>query len=177
MARERAYGSAPELATLLAELGDQAEAVSEELRRVAHGIAPPLLAPHGLAEALVAEARFCGVPVQVLAERVGSSSADVQSAVYLCCLEAIQNAAKHAGRAVQVTLRLWREGDALAFSVEDDGRGFEPSGAAGSGLAGMRDRIASQGGRLEVSSTLGQGTTVTGAVPWFRRTEKGAFSV
>ncbi len=62
VAQERAEASAPDVATLLSELGDQAEAVGEELRRIARGIYPPLLATCGLAEALTAEARLSGVP-------------------------------------------------------------------------------------------------------------------
>jgi signal transduction histidine kinase len=88
----------------------------------------------------------------------------------------MQNAAKHAGRHVRVTVRLSRDEDELAFSVEDDGCGFEPASAKGSGLVGMEDRIASLGGRLEVSSTRGHGTTVAGAVPWLPRTGDTALS-
>jgi signal transduction histidine kinase len=179
VAQEEAEESAPDVATLLSELGDQAEAVGEELRRIARGIYPALLATNGLAEAFTAEAftaeaRLSGVAVQVLASRVGSSTPEVELAVYLCCLEAIQNAAKHAGRDARVTVRLSREEDELSFSVEDDGCGFEPASAKGSGLAGMEDRIVPLGGRLEVSSTLGYGTTVAGAVPWLPRTENSA---
>jgi signal transduction histidine kinase len=150
--------------------------VGEELRRIARGIYPALLATYGLAEALTAEARLSGVAVQVLASRVGSSTPEVELAVYLCCLEAIQNAAKHAGRDARVTVRLSCDEDQLTFSVEDDGCGFEPASAEGSGLAGMEDRIVPLGGRLEVSSTLGCGTTVAGAVPWLPRTDHTALS-
>jgi signal transduction histidine kinase len=170
LARERAEESAPAVATLLAELGDQAEAVGEELRRIACGVYPPRLATHGLADALTAEARFCGVAVRVVAGRLGFSAPGVELAVYQCCLEAIQNAAKHAGRDVRVTVRLGRDGDDLTFSVQDDGRGFAPAATEGSGLAGMRDRIALLGGRLEVSSSAGRGTTVAAVVPWPAKT-------
>jgi signal transduction histidine kinase len=164
VAQEQA--EAPGVATLLSELGDQAEAVGEELRRIARGIYPSLLTTFGLAEALTAEARVSGVAVQILASRVGSSTPEVELAVYLCCLEAMQNAAKHAGRDARVIVRLSRDEDELTFSVEDDGCGFEPASAKGSGLAGMEDRIVPLGGRLEISSTPGHGTTVAGAVPW-----------
>jgi signal transduction histidine kinase len=170
LVRERAEESAPDVARLLAELGNQAEAVGEELRDIAHGIYPPLLATHGLADALIAEARLSGVAVRIVAGPIGSSTRPAELAVYLCCMEAIQNAAKHAGRDVQVTVRLSRDEDELAFSVEDDGRGFEPTIAEGSGLTGMRDRIAALGGRLEISSFPGRGTAVLGAVPWCPRT-------
>jgi signal transduction histidine kinase len=174
IAQEQA--EAPDVARLLAELGDQAEAVGEELRRIARGIYPALLATYGLAEALTAEARHSGVAVEILASRVGSSTPEVELAVYLCCLEAMQNAAKHAGRDARVTVRLSGDEDELTFSVEDDGCGFEPASAEGSGLAGMEDRIAPLGGRLQVSSTPGDGTIVTGAVPWPARTENAALS-
>jgi hypothetical protein len=107
---------------------------------------------------------------------IGSSTPEVELAVYLCCLEAMQNAAKHAGRDARVTVRLSRDEDELTFSVEDDGCGFEPASAEGSGRAGPEDRIVPLGGRLEVSSTRGHGKTVAGAVPWLRRTRNTALS-
>jgi signal transduction histidine kinase len=73
-------------------------------------------------------------------------------------------------------VRLRSDQDELTFSVEDDGCGFEPTSAQGSGLAGMEDRIVPLGGRLEVSSALGHGTTVAGAIPWLPRTEDTALS-
>ena len=109
-------------------------------QQIAHGVSPPLLATGGLVDALTAAARLGGVAVRILAGRVGFSAPEVELAVYLCCLEAIQNAAKHAGRGVKVTVRLRREGDELAFGIEDDSRGFDPTAADGSGLTGMRDR-------------------------------------
>ena len=91
----------------------------------------------------------------------------VERAVYLCCLESIQNAAKHAGSGATVTVRLSREADELRFSVEDDGCGFDPQIATpGAGLAGLRDRVETVGGRVEVDTEPGRGTTVAGAVPW-----------
>ena len=95
----------------------------------------------------------------------GSAAPELEAAVYFCCLEALQNAAKHASRcsAVRVTLDL-RE--ALRFEVRDDGPGFAPSAnGAGHGLVNMRDRIEAVGGRLDVSTAPGRGTRVTGIVP------------
>ena len=103
---------------------------------------------------------------------VGFSTPAVELAVYLCCLEAMQNAAKHAGRDVDVTIRLIHDEDELQFSVEDDGRGFDPTATECSGLATMRERIAAMGGRLTVSSVRGHGTTVSGAVTWPPRTHE-----
>jgi signal transduction histidine kinase len=82
-------------------------------------------------------------------------------------LEAIQNAAKHAGRNVRVTVRLRQDAGELLLTVDDDGCGFDPTaGTDGTGLTGMRDRIAAVGGCVEVASASGQGTTVAGSVPW-----------
>jgi signal transduction histidine kinase len=76
--------------------------------------------------------------------------------VYLCCLESIQNAAKHAGSRASVTVVLRREGDELAFSVHDTGRGFDPTVTApGAGHTGVRDRIETIGGRVEITAAPG----------------------
>jgi signal transduction histidine kinase len=105
--------------------------------------------------------------VQIAAGDVGLSAPDVETAVYLCCLESIQNAAKHAGRGARVSVRLRREGDALAFSVHDTGRGFDPRVTTrGTGLTCIRDRIETVRGQVEIVAAPGRGTTVAGAVPW-----------
>jgi signal transduction histidine kinase len=89
----------------------------------------------------------------------------VEAAVYFCCLEALQNAAKHASGAA-VTVRLSCDVDGLCFSVSDAGRGFDRATAtAGSGLHNMADRLAALGGTLVVDAAVGRGTTVTGRVP------------
>jgi signal transduction histidine kinase len=177
LAEEQAEASAPNVARLLAELGDETNAVSDELRHISRGIYPAVLATHGLAEALIAEARHSAVAVRIDAGSIESSTPAVELAVYLCCLEAMQNAAKHGGRDVHVTVCLRREGNSLAFSVKDDGCGFLTATAEGSGLVGMRDRIARLAGRLTVSSVLGQGTVVAGSVLWPPKTnDSGAAS-
>lgn len=171
LAHERTEQTAPELAAALAGLIEEAEALGEELRRIAHGISPPLLATRGLGAALRAEGRLSGIAVQVAAGDIGLSEPDVETAVYLCCLESIQNAAKHAGRDASVTVRLRREANELAFSVHDTGLGFDPRATApGAGLTGVRDRIDTVGGRVEIVAAPGRGTTVAGVVPWPART-------
>jgi signal transduction histidine kinase len=89
----------------------------------------------------------------------------VEAAIYFCCLEALQNAAKHAaGR--QATVRFRLDGSRLAFEVADEGAGFDATAAAGgTGLQGMADRLEAIGGRLEVRSAPGAGTIVAGSVP------------
>jgi signal transduction histidine kinase len=167
LVQDRTERNAPEVAATLAGLMEDAEAVGEELRRIAHGISPPLLATGGLVDALRAEIAHAGIAVQIAADDIGLSEPDVETAVYLCCLESIQNAAKHAGHGASVTVRLRREGNELAFSVHDTGRGFDPRVTArAAGLTGLKDRIDTVGGRVEIVAAPGRGTTVGGAVPW-----------
>jgi signal transduction histidine kinase len=94
-------------------------------------------------------------------------SEDRETAIYYCCLEALQNVAKHGGDGAAASLRLWRDRKAVRFSVSDDGVGFAPRrrpAAKGAGLTNMTDRIGAVGGMLAVKSTPGEGTTVAGAV-------------
>jgi signal transduction histidine kinase len=155
---------------------DAADAL-ENLRDLARGIYPPLLADQGLAAALAAQARKSAVPVTVEADGLGRYPQEAEAAVYFCALEALQNVAKYAD-ASQATVRLagpvktdGRTGSAgpagvLEFSVTDDGAGFDPgSSGYGTGLQGMADRLAALGGGLRVRSQPGEGTTVTGQLP------------
>ncbi|MEX2420500.1 MAG: sensor histidine kinase, partial [Actinomycetota bacterium] len=137
----------------------------EDLRDLARGIYPPLLADKGLPTALEAQARKVPVPTGVEAEGVGRYPREVESAVYFCTLEALNNVTKYAdANAAQV--RLSQENGRLTFSVTDDGRGFDPSAAGhGTGLQGMADRLDALGGELQIESAPGLGTTVTGTVP------------
>jgi signal transduction histidine kinase len=106
--------------------------------------------------------------VAISDESVGRFSTAVEGAVYFTCLEALQNVAKHAGEGAAVSVRLWREEGSLRFEVADDGCGFRPGEQSESkGLVNMRDRITALGGTLQVRSTTGAGTVVSGAVPVF----------
>jgi signal transduction histidine kinase len=154
----------PELQALLDEAGDDTAAAVEELRRLARGIYPPVLRERGVAEALRAFALTAPVSVRVSGEALGSDAA--QAAVYFAALEAIQNAIKHGGQGVQVDVQLERSNGRLAFTVTDDGSGFEASSPTGGvGLTSMDDRVSALGGELAVSSSPGRGTTVRGWVP------------
>jgi signal transduction histidine kinase len=167
LARERSATGSPELAATFDRLLEDAVAVGDELRRIGRGISPPLLATLGLAAALTAEATHSAIAVHVSAEDVGLSEPEVELAVYLCCLELMQNAAKHGGPGTTVTVRLGRDANELTFSVHDNGRGFDARTSGwGPGLIGIRDRIHSVGGRLEIVSEPSVGTTGSGAVPW-----------
>jgi len=167
VARERSAQTSPELAATLERLLDDAMAVGDELRRIGQGISPPLLATLGLAAALTAEATHSAISVQVSADDVGFSEPEVELAVYLSCLELMQNAAKHAGPGATVTVALRLDADDLTFTVHDDGRGYEQEATAwGAGLTGIQDRINSVAGRIEIVAQPGAGTTATGRVPW-----------
>ena len=158
---------APEVAATFEGLIGEAGAVGDELRRIGQGISPPLLAARGLTAALRAEAAHSSIPVRITAAGVGLGEPDIEIAVYFCCLELIQNAAKHAGPGASVTVRLAREADKLAFSVHDTGRGFDHRATTrGAGLTGIQDRIDTVGGHIEISGGPGRGTTATGVVPW-----------
>jgi signal transduction histidine kinase len=149
---------------MLAEIGVELDEALEELRTLAQGVYPPLLAVHGLGEALKSAARRSSVPISVEVRRTERYPAELETAVYFCCREALQNVAKHAGREAVARLRLWEDGALLRFEVSDSGVGF--SGAAGgSGILNMHDRVEAVGGSLEVRSRPGIGTIVEGSLP------------
>jgi signal transduction histidine kinase len=150
---------------MLAELHSETGQALEDLRDLARGIYPPLLADEGLAAALESQARKSPVAVTVDADGVGRHHQETEAAVYFSCLEALQNVAKYA-EASRVVVRLTQDDGTLTFEVIDDGRGFDPSAAwRGSGLQGIADRLAALGGKLTIRSAAGQGTTIGGAVP------------
>jgi signal transduction histidine kinase len=165
LARQMVADSPDEAAGLLTQTEQAAQDALEELRDLARGIYPPLLADLGLPAALEAQANKAPLPVTVQAPGVGRYAQDVEAAVYFCVLEALQNVAKYA-HASAACITLGHDGHCLAFAVNDDGGGFDQSAApAGSGVQGMADRLAALGGTLRVSSAPGHGTEVTGRVP------------
>ena len=150
------------------ELKAQLSAALDDLRALARGIYPPLLAESGLVVALRSQVARSPVPVDLEADQVGRYPQDAESTVYFCALEALQNVAKHA-RASRAVIRLAGNGDGLMFSISDDGAGLPAGGPRlGSGLQGMADRLAAHGGTLDVSSRPGQGTTISGWLPAVR---------
>jgi signal transduction histidine kinase len=156
---------------LLAQIGDDTQTTLEDLRDLARGIYPPLLADRGLPAALEAQARKVDVPVRVRADGVGRFDQEVEAAVYFSCLEALQNVAKYA-EASSVAIVLARTDGALTFSVTDDGRGFDPSAVStGTGLRGIADRLRALDGGLEIESAPGRGTTIAGRIPATERAE------
>jgi signal transduction histidine kinase len=150
---------------IFGELKADAAGALENLRDLARGIYPPLLADLGLAAALAGQASKAPVPVTVEADGIGRFGQDTEAAVYFCCLEALQNTAKYA-RATQARICLQAQDGTLRFTVSDDGAGYDTSHTPlGSGQRNMADRLAALGGRLEVRSAPGQGTTITGYLP------------
>jgi len=147
---------------LLAELRQDAASAVEDLRDLARGIYPPLLAGEGLAAALRAQAAKSPVPTSVEADGIARYPQDVEAAVYFCVLEALQNVAKYAG-ASSARVRLAASGDELRFEVADNGAGFDSRAKAyGTGLQGMADRLSAHDGTLDVRASPGAGTVVTG---------------
>jgi signal transduction histidine kinase len=151
---------------LLAEANSEINDAARDLRDLAHGIYPPLLAESGLPTALAAAARRSTMPTTVDADTLGRYPAEVEATVYFCCLEAIQNASKHAGEGATLTLRLREDAGMLTFDVVDDGKGFDAQDRGlGAGFVNMADRLGALGGSLRVESAPQRGTTVSGAVP------------
>jgi signal transduction histidine kinase len=150
---------------MLTEIRGEIDAALDTLRSLSLGIYPPLLEDQGLAAALAAQYVRGDLPVRLDADGLGRYPIDIEAAVYFSALEALQNAAKYA-RAARIVITLREEAGALAFTVADDGVGFEPAaGTSGTGLDGIRDRLAVLGGDATVESRPGGGTTVAGRVP------------
>jgi signal transduction histidine kinase len=150
---------------LLGGIRGAAQEALDDLRDLARGIYPPLLADKGLPAAIEAQARKSVVPVVVDTDGVGRYPQEAEAAAYFCILEALQNAAKYAG-ASRVLVGLRAEDGVLRFTVEDDGPGFDPQATPrGSGLQNMTDRVEALGGSLQVRSAPGEGTTVIGLIP------------
>jgi signal transduction histidine kinase len=165
LARRLAEGEPHRTAEMLEQIEREITTALEDLRDLARGIYPPLLADEGLPAALEAQARRSPVPVEIDPDSVGRYPREVESAVYFSALEALNNVAKYS-RATRARIRLQVDGGELRFEVSDDGVGFDTAATrSGTGLQGMADRLDAIDGRLEIRSAPGRGTTVTGAVP------------
>ena len=152
-------------AEMLDALGEAVKDTIQELRDLAHGIYPPLLMDAGLTEALRAAANRSPLGVSVAADGIGRYPTELEAAVYFCCLEAMQNAAKHAPDST-VAIDLAETDGVLRFSVKDDGPGFDVTAAtAGHGYVNMNDRLGAIGGTVEWRSARGEGAEIFGTVP------------
>jgi signal transduction histidine kinase len=165
LARQMVQNSPEEAASLLAQTEHAAADALDELRDLARGIYPPLLADLGLAAALEAQAQKAALPVTIEARGTGRYSQEIEAALYFSILEALQNTAKYA-QASAARVTLCRDGQFLVFTVDDDGTGFDQAKTSmGTGMQGMADRMAALGGSLQITSAPGRGTQVTGRVP------------
>ena len=156
---------APKARELVGQLQEETHSALEDLRDLARGIYPPLLADKGLPAALQAQARKSGLTIEVRADGIGRYPQDIEAAVYFSCLEAMQNIAKYAD-ASSVSVLLSESDHSLRFTVTDDGRGFDLGvTTGGSGLQGIADRLGALDGDVAVTSAPGRGTTIDGQLP------------
>jgi len=166
LARQLADTDPAAVKALLEEIGADVREALDGVRELAQGVYPPLLLDRGLVEALKGAARRVAIPVRIETTVLERYQPDVESTVYFCCVDAVENAARHAGAGARATLRVWEENDTLRFEVEDDGAGFDQSvERPGTGLTGMSDRLGAVDGRLTISSQPGGGTRVGGTIP------------
>jgi signal transduction histidine kinase len=152
----------PEIAELVRQARLDAAGAIAELRDLARGIAPPVLADRGLAAAVDALASRSPIPVAVDAHIDRRAAPVVETAAYFVAAESLTNVAKHAGGAA-ARVSLWHTRGELFVEVVDDG----PGGADpdGSGLTGLRRRVEALDGTLSVTSAAGQGTTIRARLP------------
>ena len=149
----------------LSRLGDEVDRALDEIREIAHGAYPPVLADLGLRAALT-EAVRGNAQATLRVDGLARHSQSVESAVYFATLEAIQNATKHAGRDAAITASVWEAPGELWFEVRDDGCGFDPAVIEPrGGLVGLSHRLAAVDGTVQVASKPGDGTVVAGCVP------------
>jgi signal transduction histidine kinase len=155
------------LTDLTRAAGDTIDTLSD----LSRGIYPRALSEQGLAAALAAVVAVSSLPVDLAVDELPNLSPDIEAAVYFCCVEALQNAAKYSG-ANRAAVRLGRTAQGLELAVADDGAGFVPHTVGpGSGLVNMRDRAESVGGTLRVESAPGRGTRIVVQVPWVAAAE------
>jgi signal transduction histidine kinase len=164
LARQHWETNPARAAELLDQLRADLDQAATGLRRLAHGIYPPALTDLGLPAALTAAAARCPRPVTVHADSTTRYPPAVEAAIYFCCLEALQNAAKHAGDHARITVTLRHDTSGLVCEITDDGTGITSTGT-GAGLANMADRIAAVGGQLRIHSAPGCGTTIRASAP------------
>jgi signal transduction histidine kinase len=175
LARERLSRGDPRAHESLAEVQQDLSRLLVQLREVAHGIHPPVLADQGLLEAIEAQAARLPLEVVIQAEpalRGVRYPQPVEAATWYLVAEALTNAVKHA-QANQVFVAMSQPNGRLTVEVRDDGRGFDPASPRGLGLTGLADRIAIVDGTLRVDSAPGRGTALRADIPLIARETTG----
>jgi signal transduction histidine kinase len=150
---------------LIEEILKDARAALAGLREVAFEIYPPHLDAGGLVVVLRSAAADAGIAAHIEADALPPSQPDLTATVYFCCLEALRNAARHAGDGVQATVSVRLEETGVVFEVADDGRGFVKVQSFEGGLRRMSDRVNALGGHFDVETEPGHGTRVRGSLP------------
>ncbi|MDI3385816.1 sensor domain-containing protein [Streptomyces sp. B-S-A8] len=164
LAREKLHDDPREAARLVDEAHGEVKVALRELRDLARGIHPAVLTDRGLDAALSALAARCPVPVRVEVELPERPAQAVEGIAYFTVSELLQNVGRHSG-AGTASVDVWRVGDRLLLQVTDDGRGGADP-AAGTGLAGLAERLGAVDGVLDVDSPAGGPTRVTAELPW-----------
>jgi signal transduction histidine kinase len=165
LAEELAHEDPEAGAAVVHEVGTEVELALEELRALAHGVYPSVLSDRGLGDALRSIVAESPLTIHLDARGIERHPAEIETAVYFLCLEAIQNVIKHADGASGAWIRLMDPG-LIYVEIRDDGIGFAPAGpGANGGLGNMRDRVEAVGGRLVVDAAPGQGTRIVGVIP------------
>ena len=127
---------------------------------------PRRFASAALSHALPFIAERLPLPITVHVDGLQRVAPEIETAIYSCCLEALQNVAKHTTAETPVDVRLTVHDGELRFNVVDQGPAFDPRSVRhGDGITGMRDRLGAIGGEIEIASTPGHGATITGHVP------------
>ncbi|MGK5550098.1 histidine kinase [Actinomadura kijaniata] len=166
LARESLADDPDTVATLLRQAHETTEEAMAELRTVLQTIYPPILADRGLDGALAALAARSGVPVHIELTDLGALPAAVEAVAYYVIAEALTNVTKHAA-ATRAALRAERADDVLSIEVTDDGRGGADE-TRGTGIAGIRRRVAALDGTVRLDSPAGGPTTLAVRVPCAR---------
>jgi signal transduction histidine kinase len=154
----------PEAAELVREARGEASAAIAELRDLARGIAPPVLADRGLPAAVEALAARSAIKATVDAQVERRPPLVVETAAYFVVAESLTNAAKHAGEDARATVSIRDSGHALHIQIADDGDGGADPG--GSGLTGLRHRVEALDGTLTIISEADVGTTIRARLPY-----------
>ncbi|MFE7600260.1 sensor histidine kinase [Streptomyces sp. NPDC057494] len=164
LAKEKLARDPQAAAVLVDEAHGEVKLALQELRDLARGIHPAVLTDRGLDAALSAVASRCAVPVAVDVDLPARPVPAIEGIAYFTVSELLQNVTRHS-RARRAWVDVWRTGDRLMLQVRDDGVGGAGIGA-GSGLAGLSERVGAVDGVLAVDSPAGGPTTVTVELPW-----------